>query len=54
MAGSDPHRNSRRKTLTIRDTAENVTCMVWWGQAVQLKPDPNSLALDVHNATPVN
>jgi hypothetical protein len=25
-----------------------------WGQAVQLKSGPNSLALDLHNATPVN
>ena len=25
-----------------------------WGQAVQLKPGPNSVALDLHNATPVN
>jgi hypothetical protein len=25
-----------------------------WGQAVQLKPGPNALALDLRNATPVN
>jgi hypothetical protein len=25
-----------------------------WGQAVQLKPGPNSLALDLHNAIPIN
>jgi hypothetical protein len=25
-----------------------------WGQAIQLKPGPNSLSLDLHNATPVN
>ena len=28
--------------------------MLFWGQAVQLKPGPNSLTLDQSNATPIN